>query len=54
MHYRILVGGDLHKRMKDLTTIRGYVNAGHQADYVVLHYSWLYGYLLTIYRGADM
>ncbi len=37
-----------------LSEIRGYVNAGHQADYVVLHYSWLYGYLLTIYRGADM
>lgn len=26
MKYKILVGGDLHKRMKDLTTIRGYVN----------------------------
>lgn len=26
MKYKILIGGDLHKRMKDLTTIRGYVN----------------------------
>ena len=25
MHYRILIGNDLHKRMKDLTTIRGYI-----------------------------
>lgn len=26
MKYRILVGCDLHKKMKDITTIRGYVN----------------------------
>ena len=37
-----------------LSEIRGYVNAGNNADYVVLHYSWLYGYLLTVYRGVDM
>ena len=27
MKYKILFGGDLHKRMKDLSTIRGYVSA---------------------------
>lgn len=27
MKYRVMIAGDLHKRMKDLTTIRGYVNA---------------------------
>lgn len=32
MKYKLLVGGDLHKRMKDLTTIRGYVNACRQVE----------------------
>lgn len=32
MHYRILIGGDLHKRMKDLTTIRGYVNGCRRVE----------------------
>lgn len=27
MHYRVMIAGDLHKRMKDITTIRGYVDA---------------------------
>lgn len=27
MVYRVLIGGDLHKKMKDISTIRGYVNA---------------------------
>lgn len=27
MKYKVLFGGDLHKRMKDITTIRGYVRA---------------------------
>lgn len=27
MHYRVLVGGDLHKRMTDITTIHGYTVA---------------------------
>lgn len=37
MHYRILVGGDLHKRMKDLTTIRGYVNANRKVQLDVMN-----------------
>lgn len=32
MKYRVLIGGDLHKRMKDLTTIRGYVDACQQVQ----------------------
>lgn len=27
MQYRVMIAGDLHKRMKDITTIRGYVDA---------------------------
>ena len=27
MSYRVMIAGDLHKRMKDITTIRGYVSA---------------------------
>lgn len=27
MTYKVLIGGDLHKKMKDITTIRGYVKA---------------------------
>lgn len=26
MHYKVMIAGDLHKRMKDITTIRGYTN----------------------------
>ena len=37
MHYRILVGGDLHKRMKDLTTIRGYVNANRKVQLDIMN-----------------
>lgn len=34
MKYRVLIGGDLHKRMVDITTIKGYVKAFYkvQAD----------------------
>lgn len=34
MHYRVMIAGDLHKRMKDITTIRGYteVNIKVQLD----------------------
>lgn len=36
MHYKIMIAGDLHKRMKDITTIRGYceVNRKIQLDLI--------------------
>ncbi len=30
MKYKVLLGGDLHKRMKDITTIKGYVEVCNQ------------------------
>lgn len=32
MKYKVLVGNDLHKRMKDITTIRGYCNACRKVE----------------------
>lgn len=37
MKYKLLCGGDLHKRMKDLTTIRGYVSACNKVQMDIIN-----------------
>lgn len=36
-NYRVLFGGDLHKRMKDITTIRGYCSACHDVQVDIMN-----------------
>lgn len=38
MKYKVLIGGDLHKRMKDITTIRGYVKAANQVELDIINF----------------
>lgn len=40
-------------RPGSLSDLRGYVNAGDDADWIIINYSWLYGYMITVYRGCD-
>lgn len=40
-------------RPGSLDDLRGYVNAGDDADWIIINYSWLYGYMITVYRGCD-